>query len=40
VISPTYVLASTEKVGAISAYRVLGVSEVTAIVTDSDPDDP
>jgi DeoR/GlpR family transcriptional regulator of sugar metabolism len=36
----TYVLASTEKVGAISAYRVLGLSEVSAIVTDAEPDNP
>jgi DeoR/GlpR family transcriptional regulator of sugar metabolism len=36
----TYVLASTEKVGAISPYRVLGLSDVTAIVTDAAPDDP
>lgn len=36
----TYVLASTEKVGAISPYRVLGVGDVTAIVTDAAPDDP
>ena len=36
----TYVLASSEKVGAISAYGVLGLSEVTAIVTDTEPDDP
>jgi DeoR/GlpR family transcriptional regulator of sugar metabolism len=36
----TYVLASTEKVGAISAYRVLGLGEVTGIVTDAEPDDP
>ena len=36
----TYVLASTEKVGAISPYKVLGVGDVTAIVTDAAPDDP
>ena len=36
----TYVLASTEKGGAISPYRVLGVGDVTAIVTDAAPDDP
>jgi DeoR/GlpR family transcriptional regulator of sugar metabolism len=35
----TYVLASTEKIGAISPYRVLAVSEVTAIVTDRNPGD-
>jgi DeoR/GlpR family transcriptional regulator of sugar metabolism len=36
----TYVLASTEKVGAISAYKVLSLSDVTAVVTDAAPDDP
>ena len=36
----TYVLASAEKVGAISAYRVLDLSEVTALVTDTEPDNP
>lgn len=36
----TYVLASAEKVGAISAYKVLDLSEVTGIVTDTEPDDP
>ncbi|MGZ4272401.1 MAG: DeoR/GlpR family DNA-binding transcription regulator [Solirubrobacteraceae bacterium] len=36
----TYVLASTEKVGAISAYKVLDLHEVTAIVTDTEPDNP
>jgi DeoR/GlpR family transcriptional regulator of sugar metabolism len=36
----TYVLASAEKVGAISAYRVLGLAEVTGIVTDAEPDNP
>jgi DeoR/GlpR family transcriptional regulator of sugar metabolism len=36
----TYVLASAEKVGAISAYRVLDLGEVTGIVTDTDADDP
>ena len=34
----TYVLASTEKVGAISAYRILGLGEVSGIVTDAEPD--
>jgi DeoR/GlpR family transcriptional regulator of sugar metabolism len=36
----TYVLASAEKVGAISAYRVLDLGEVTGIVTDTEPADP
>ncbi|WP_336647336.1 DeoR/GlpR family DNA-binding transcription regulator [Microbacterium sp. MMO-10] len=36
----TYVLASEEKVGAASRYAVLGLDEVTAIVTDADPADP
>ena len=32
----TYVLASAEKIGAASRYRVLGVDEVAGIVTDVD----
>jgi DeoR/GlpR family transcriptional regulator of sugar metabolism len=36
----TYVLASTEKIGAISAYKVLDLAAVTAVVTDADPSDP
>jgi DeoR/GlpR family transcriptional regulator of sugar metabolism len=36
----TYVLASTEKIGAISAYKVLDLGAVTAVVTDADPGDP
>ncbi len=36
----TYVLASAEKVGAISPYRVLGLTDVTAIITDAVHDDP
>jgi DeoR/GlpR family transcriptional regulator of sugar metabolism len=36
----TYVLASTEKLGAISAYKVLGLSDVTAVITDAPPEDP
>jgi DeoR/GlpR family transcriptional regulator of sugar metabolism len=36
----TYVLASAEKVGAISPYRVLGLTDVTAIITDAVRDDP
>jgi DeoR/GlpR family transcriptional regulator of sugar metabolism len=35
----TYVLASTEKIGAISAYKVLDLAAVTAVVTDADPGD-
>jgi DeoR/GlpR family transcriptional regulator of sugar metabolism len=36
----TYVLASAEKVGAASAYRVLPQAEVAGIVTDAAPSDP
>jgi len=32
----TYVLASTEKIGAVSAFRVLEVSAVSGVVTDAD----
>jgi DeoR/GlpR family transcriptional regulator of sugar metabolism len=31
----TYVLASAEKLGAVSAYKVLDVAEVSGIVTES-----
>ena len=31
----TYVLASAEKLGAISPYKVLDLSDVTGVVTDS-----
>jgi DeoR/GlpR family transcriptional regulator of sugar metabolism len=33
----TYVLASTEKIGAVSAYKVLDLNDTTAILTDADP---
>jgi DeoR/GlpR family transcriptional regulator of sugar metabolism len=33
----TYVLASTEKIGAASRFAVLPLAEVTAVVTDADP---
>jgi DeoR/GlpR family transcriptional regulator of sugar metabolism len=33
----TYVLASAEKVGAASRFAVLGLTDVTGIVTDADP---
>ena len=33
----TYVLASPEKIGAVSPYRVLGLDAVTAIITDAPP---
>jgi DeoR/GlpR family transcriptional regulator of sugar metabolism len=33
----TYVLGSTEKLGAASRYRVLPLADVTAIVTDAEP---
>jgi DeoR/GlpR family transcriptional regulator of sugar metabolism len=36
----TYVLASTEKLGAISPFSVLSLADVTAIVTDAAEDDP
>jgi DeoR/GlpR family transcriptional regulator of sugar metabolism len=34
----TYVLASAEKIGAVSPYNVLDLDEVSAIVTDADDD--
>lgn len=36
----TYVLASSEKLGAASAYRVLPLAEVAGIVTDAPSGDP
>lgn len=33
----TYVLASTEKIGAASRFSVLPLAEVTAVITDADP---
>lgn len=36
----TYVLASAEKIGAASPFRVLPLAEVTGIVTDVPADDP
>jgi DeoR/GlpR family transcriptional regulator of sugar metabolism len=36
----TYVLASAEKIGAASRFAVLGLDEVTAVVTDADPGAP
>jgi DeoR/GlpR family transcriptional regulator of sugar metabolism len=35
----TYVLASTEKLGAVSPYRVLPLADVTAVITDAAEDD-
>jgi DeoR/GlpR family transcriptional regulator of sugar metabolism len=35
----TYVLASAEKIGAVSAYKVLELSATTAILTDAAEDD-
>jgi DeoR/GlpR family transcriptional regulator of sugar metabolism len=35
----TYVLASTEKLGAASRYQVLPLSAVTAVITDGSPGD-
>lgn len=36
----TYVLASTEKIGATSRYKVLPLEEIAGIVTDSPESDP
>lgn len=36
----TYVLASTEKIGAASTYRVLPLDEVAGVVTDADAASP
>jgi DeoR/GlpR family transcriptional regulator of sugar metabolism len=36
----TYVLASAEKIGAASPFRVLPLDEVAGVVTDVDPADP
>jgi DeoR/GlpR family transcriptional regulator of sugar metabolism len=36
----TYVLASTEKIGAASRFEVLPLADVTGIITDADPADP
>jgi DeoR/GlpR family transcriptional regulator of sugar metabolism len=36
----TYVLASSEKIGAASKFSVLALAEVAGVVTDADPDHP
>jgi DeoR/GlpR family transcriptional regulator of sugar metabolism len=36
----TYVLASAEKIGAASRFAVLGLGEVTGVITDAAPDAP
>jgi DeoR/GlpR family transcriptional regulator of sugar metabolism len=36
----TYVLASSEKIGAASKFSVLALTEVAGVVTDADPDHP
>jgi DeoR/GlpR family transcriptional regulator of sugar metabolism len=36
----TYVLASSEKIGAASRFSVLPLGEVAGVVTDADPDHP
>ncbi|MFE9248102.1 DeoR/GlpR family DNA-binding transcription regulator [Streptomyces sp. NPDC007088] len=36
----TYVLASSEKVGTASQYRVLPWEKITGLITDADPHDP
>ena len=35
----TYILASAEKIGAASQYRVLPWAEVSGLITDADPRD-
>jgi len=34
----TYVLASAEKIGAVSRYKVLGLDAITAVLTDAEDD--
>ncbi|MFE2053561.1 DeoR/GlpR family DNA-binding transcription regulator [Streptomyces sp. NPDC059459] len=36
----TYILASREKIGTASPYRVLPWEKITALITDADPRDP
>jgi DeoR/GlpR family transcriptional regulator of sugar metabolism len=36
----TYVLASSEKIGTASRYRVLPWAEISGLITDADPHDP
>ena len=36
----TYVLASSEKIGAVSPFSVLPLADVAGIVTDTDPSNP
>lgn len=36
----TYVLGSTEKIGAASQFAVLPLDEVAGLITDADPDNP
>ena len=35
----TYVLASSEKIGTASPYRVLPWGQITGVITDADPTD-
>jgi DeoR/GlpR family transcriptional regulator of sugar metabolism len=35
----TYILASREKIGTASRYRVLSWENITGLITDADPDD-
>jgi DeoR/GlpR family transcriptional regulator of sugar metabolism len=35
----TYVLASVEKIGAVSRYQVLPLAVITAVVTDCPPNE-
>ncbi|MFJ9811264.1 DeoR/GlpR family DNA-binding transcription regulator [Streptomyces sp. NPDC101158] len=36
----TYILASSEKIGTASRYRVLPWAKITGLITDADPHDP
>ena len=36
----TYVLASTDKIGAASRYTVLALAQVAGIITDAPPNNP
>ncbi|TDT98707.1 DeoR family transcriptional regulator [Streptomyces sp. 846.5] len=36
----TYILASSEKIGTASRYRVLPWEQISGLITDADPDDP
>ncbi len=36
----TYVLASSEKIGTASRFRVLPWEDISGLITDADPHDP